>query len=79
MEDKISWALKLLTTLRLSPKVGFMNTIGQLGMRLAKFLDSMIQEQLYPRGQLPPNSPKAKEIRDCCYFCFRDFLKMQGI
>lgn len=78
-ESKKSWALKLLTIIRSSPWGVFMNTAVQSGLRHAKFLDSMIQEQIYPIGLLLPNSVAAKEIRDCCHFGFHDFLKIDWI
>jgi hypothetical protein len=79
MEDNLSWALKLLTTLRLSPKGGFMNTIGQSGVRLAKFLDSMIQEQMCLHGSQPSKSVITKENWDCRHSRFTNFQKPGGI
>jgi hypothetical protein len=78
-ESKTSWALKLLTSLRSSPQGVYMNTTVQFGMRHAKFLDSMIQEQIYPRGLPPPNFVASKEIRDCYHFGFHDFQKIDWI
>ncbi len=53
-----------------------MNTTGQSGMRLAKFLDSMIQRPKYHRRVSVPYSATAKEIRDCFHSCFHDFQKI---